>query len=110
MDKVLTELVALVRYALGQTDALESFSVGVEQRFNLWIGRQKKAGHAFTDAQMRWLDVIRRFIAQNAEIGPRDLMEASSFAHEGGLGRARALFGKDQLVPLLDDLTVALVA
>jgi type I restriction enzyme R subunit len=110
MEKVLTELVALVRYALGQTDALESFAVGVEQRFNLWIGRQKKAGREFTEEQLRWLALIKRFIAQNVEIGPRDLLEAPTFTHEGGFARARALFGKEQLAPMLDDLSEALVA
>jgi type I restriction enzyme R subunit len=110
MEKVLTELVALVRYALGQTDALESFSVGVEQRFNLWIGRQKKAGREFSEEQVRWLALIKRFIAQNVEIAPRDLLEAPTFTHEGGLARARALFGREQLAPMLDDLGEALVA
>jgi type I restriction enzyme R subunit len=110
MEKVLTELVSLVRYAIGRTDALESFAIGVEQRFNLWIGRQKKAGREFTDEQMRWLQLIKRFIAQNVEIAPRDLLEAPTFTHEGGLVKARRLFGRDQLAPMLDDLTEALAA
>lgn len=110
MEKVLTELVALVRYALGQADTLESFAVSVEQRFNLWIGRQKKAGREFTDEQLRWLDLIKRFVAQNVEIGPRDLLEAPTFTHEGGLAKARTLFGREQLAPMLDDLSEALVA
>jgi type I restriction enzyme R subunit len=110
MEKVLTELVALVRYAVGQTDALESFAVGVEQRFNLWIGRQKKAGREFSDEQLRWLQLIKRYVAQNAEVTPRDLLESPTFTHEGGLGKARAVFGKDQLQPMLDDLSEALVA
>lgn len=110
MEKVLTELVALVRYAIGQTDALESFAAGVEQRFNLWIGRQKKAGREFSDEQMRWLQLIKRFIAQNVEIAPRDMLEAPTFTHEGGLVKARQLFGKDQLAPMLDELSEALAA
>ena len=110
MEKVLTELVALVRFAVGQTDALESFSVGVEQRFNLWIGRRKKAGREFSDEQLRWLALIKRFIAHNVEVAPRDLLEAPTFTHEGGLAKARALFGKEQLAPMLDDLSQALVA
>jgi type I restriction enzyme R subunit len=110
MEKVLTELVVLVRYAIGQTDALESFAFGVEQRFNLWIGRQKKAGREFTDEQMRWLQLIKRFVTQNVDVAPRDLLEAPTFTHEGGLVKARQLFGKDQLAPMLNDLSEALAA
>lgn len=110
MPKVLTELVALVRFAIGAEPVLESYAVSVEQRFNLWIGRQKKAGRAFTDEQMRWLQLIKRFVAENAEVAERDLIEFPTFTHEGGLARARALFGKAELAPLLDDLTGALVA
>lgn len=59
---------------------------------------------------MRWLALIKRFIAHNGEVAQRDLLEAATFTHEGGLAKARALFGKDGVVPLLDDLTEALVA
>ncbi len=43
-DKVLTDIISLVRFATGQTDLLEPYAARVEQRFNLWIGRQVKAG------------------------------------------------------------------
>ena len=82
MEKVLTELVALVRYAIGGTELLESFAVGVEQRFNLWIGRQKKAGREFSEEQLRWLQLIKRYVAQNAEVTPRDLLESPTFTHD----------------------------
>ncbi len=59
---------ALVRYAIGQTEVLESFAIGVEQRFNLWIGRQKKAGREFSEEQLCWLQLIKRYVAQNAEV------------------------------------------
>jgi type I restriction enzyme R subunit len=108
VDKMLTEIIALVRFALGQTEALEPFGVQVEQRFNLWVGRQKKAGKVFSEEQMAWLKLIRDAIAANAEITPRDLMEAPSFTGLGGLVKARTLFG-EQLNPLLDELSEALV-
>jgi type I restriction enzyme, R subunit len=47
-EKVLTDIIALVRFAAGGPDAvLESFSRRVEQRFNLWVGRQIKGGPEF---------------------------------------------------------------
>jgi type I restriction enzyme R subunit len=110
MPKVLTELVALVRFAIGADAALESYAVGVEQRFNLWIGRQKKAGREFTDEQMKWLQLIKRYVTQNAEVSQTDLLDSPTFAQEGGLSKARSLFGKAELLPMLNEIAEALVA
>ncbi|MGB6229124.1 MAG: DEAD/DEAH box helicase family protein [Litorimonas sp.] len=109
VDRLLTEIIALVRYALGQTDELEPISAVVERRFNLWIGRQKNAGVTYSEEQMRWLENIRDHIAANAEVTQRDLMEMPGFTDAGGLIRARAVFGEG-LKGLLDELTTALVA
>ena len=108
-DGLLTEIVALVRFALGQTEELQSLSVDVERRFNLWIGRRLKAGDSFTEDQMTWLKLIRDAIAANFEIAPRDLLENPRFSDKGGLVRARELFGA-RLNPMLDEMTGALVA
>lgn len=109
VDKQLTEVVSLVRFALGYDDVLEPFATKVEQRFNLWIGREKKAGREYTSEQMKWLRIIAAFVAANAEITPRDFMEVPSLSDEGGILRARELFGSD-LNDMLDDLQEALVA
>lgn len=108
-DKLLTEIVSLVRFALGQIDLLEPISVQVERRFNLWIGRQKKSGVEYAPEQMEWLTMIRDHIAANAEIAASDLTANPAFADRGGVVKARALFGQT-LNGLLDDLTEALVA
>ena len=108
-DKVLTDIIALVRFATGQTDVLEPYSVQVEQRFNLWVGRQIKAGRAFDDTQMQWLKAIKDYLAANVEIGPRDLMTDHPFSDWGGVLAARQLFGQE-LNGMLDELSEALVA
>lgn len=109
VDQQLTEIIALVRFALGQEEVLEPFGVRVEQRFNLWIGRQKKAGRCFSEEQWRWMRAIAGFIGANAEIEPQDLLEAPVFADQGGLLKARQLFGTE-LNDLMDELEMALVA
>lgn len=109
VDQQLTEIVSLVRYALGMDEVLEPFGAKVEQRFNLWIGRQKKAGRAFSDEQLGWLKAIAQFIAANAEIETRDFMSIPTFADQGGLLKVRQLFGPD-LPALMDELQMALVA
>ncbi|MBI1179197.1 MAG: DEAD/DEAH box helicase [Alphaproteobacteria bacterium] len=109
VDDQLTEVVSLVRFALGQSDVLEPFATVVQQRFNLWLGREKRAGRAYTPEQEDWLRAIASFIAANAEIAPRDFMDAPSLADKGGIVQARALFGTG-LNEMLDDLQGALVA
>jgi len=108
-QRLLTDIIALVRFATGQAEILEPFSAQVEQRFNLWVGRQIRAGREFTDEQMNWLHLVKAHIAANAEVAPRDLMEIPTFTDKGGLVRARVLFG-EQLNPILDGLNEALVA
>ena len=81
----------------------------MEQRFNLWIGRQKKAGNEFTKEQLDWLQLIRNHIAANAEISPRDFMEIPSFTDRGGLLQAQNIFGAAKMKTILDELQEALV-
>ncbi len=109
VDEQLTEVVSLVRFALGQVDALEPFGSVVERRFILWLGREKKAGRDYTPEQEGWLRMIAGFVAANAEIRPHDFMEAPSFADRGGLLKARQLFAP-RFEETLEDLQTALVA
>jgi type I restriction enzyme R subunit len=107
-DKVLTDIISLVRFATGQNDVLEPHSARVEQKFNLWIGRQKKAGRDFNEEQMNWLTAIRDYLAANVEIAPADLMRDHPFTDWGGVVAAKKLFG-NELNGMLDELTEALV-
>jgi type I restriction enzyme, R subunit len=107
--RALSDIVMLVRYALGATAALEPLPATIAGRFNLWLGREERAGRIYTEAQRAWLFAIRDFIAVNVDITPEDLMEAPDFAAQGGLLRAHALFG-DRLRPLLQELPQVLIA
>jgi type I restriction enzyme R subunit len=108
-DKVLTDIISLVRFATGETDLLEPYATRVEQRFNLWIGRQVKAGRNFDEEQMNWLKAIKDYLVANVEIAPGDLMKDQPFSAWGGIVAARNLFGAE-LNGLLDELSEALAA
>ncbi|MEP7283185.1 MAG: type I restriction-modification enzyme R subunit C-terminal domain-containing protein [Rubrivivax sp.] len=108
-DKVLTDLISLVRFATGQMDVLEPHAARVEQRFNLWIGRQIKGGREFSDEQMAWLKAIKDYLAANVEIAPADLMRDQPFSDWGGVVAARRLFGTE-LNGMLDELSEVLAA
>ena len=107
--RVLTDMVALVRYALGELDPLAPYAVEVNARFNLWLGREKKAGRDYTPAQLAWLEAIRDHLAANVDVSLKDLQDQPRFAEKGGVVAARQLFGP-QLPALLDELATALVA
>lgn len=109
VDEQLTEVVSLVRFALGQAETLEPFAAVVEQRFNLWMGREKRAGRDYSAEQEGWLRTIASFIAANAEIAPRDFQDVPSLADKGGILQARKVLGP-RLNEMLDDLLGALVA
>lgn len=109
VDEQLTEVVSLIRYALDQADTLEPFGTVVERRFNLWLGREKKAGREYSAEQEEWLSAIAAYIAANAEIAPRDFMEVPSLADKGGILRARQVLGNG-LNKMLEELQEALVA
>ena len=105
-QRVLTDIVSLVRYAVGADDELAPFAEQVEQRFHGWLATQEIAGRNFTDEQRQWLEDIKDHIAGSVSIDPADLQYAP-FAQRGGIGRAHAVFG-DELAPLLEDLNLAL--
>lgn len=105
----LADIVMLVRFAVGRSETLEPLSSLVAGRFNLWLGREEKAGRTYTDEQKAWLMAIRDHLTVNVEIRTEDLMDAPEFASRGGLVRARLLFGP-ALSTLLDELTETLVA
>ena len=106
--RVNTDLVSLVRYALGEADELVAFPDLVNDRFEAWLLQQANAGRTFTPDQAKFLELIKDRIATNLGIEPTELM-APPFSTQGGLGKARQLFG-DELDALLDELATALAA
>lgn len=109
-DKVLTDIISLVRFATGQIELLEPYAARVEQRFNLWIGRQIKAGPKLRRGeQTTWLRAIKDYLAANVEIASADLMRDHPFTDWGGVVAARRLFGPE-LPAMLDELSEALAS
>ena len=106
--RVSTDLVSLVRHALGHTDELVAYPDLVNERFKAWLDNQQALGRSFTADQTADLHLIKEHIAASLAIAPADLQNPP-FSTHGGLGKARQLFGND-LNPLLEELTLALAA
>jgi type I restriction enzyme R subunit len=105
---VLTNLVSLVRHAIGREDELVAFPDQVAERYTAWLVQQEQAGRTFTDEQRVWLDKMRDHIATSLRITTEDF-EYTPFAERGGIGGAYRAFG-DELAAILEDLNTELVA
>ena len=106
--RVSTDLVSLVRHALGQTGELVAYPELVNERFEAWLHEQKTLGRNFTDEQTAYLHLIKEHIAGSLVAVPADLQNPP-FSTHGGLGKARQLFGTG-LDALLEELTLVLAA
>lgn len=105
----LTDLVSLVRFALGLEGELKPFADEVDKRFQAWIFRHNaQRGTAFTPEQTEWLRLMKDHIATSCGIS-RDDFDYADLAGKGGLQKAWGLFGKE-LDALMDEMNEELVA
>lgn len=105
----LTDLVALVRFAIGLDSELRPFCEQVDKRFQEWIFRHNaRRGTAFTPEQTEWLRLIKDHIASSCSIA-RDDFDYAELADKGGLQKAWAVFG-EELDGLMREMNEELVA
>ena len=107
-QRVLADVVSLVRHAIGKTDELAPFEDQVHERFRGWIAMQETAGRTFTPEQRRWLQNIRDHIAGSVSMEVNDFQYAP-FNQQGGLARACELFG-EELSAIIEELNLELAA
>jgi len=109
LRRQLTDLVALLRFALGMDMELRPFVDQVDKRFQEWIFRHNaQRGSAFTPEQTQWLRLMKDHIASSCSIC-RDDFDFAELQARGGLQKAWTLFGKE-LDTLMDELNEGLVA
>ncbi|MCG6116904.1 MAG: DEAD/DEAH box helicase family protein [Aquimonas sp.] len=105
----LTDLVSLLRFALGLDSELKPFADEVDKRFQAWIFRHNaQRGSAFTPEQTDWLRLMKDHIASSCSISRGDF-DYAELAGKGGLQKVWAVFGKE-LDGLMDEMNVELVA
>ncbi|MEJ7783721.1 MAG: type I restriction-modification enzyme R subunit C-terminal domain-containing protein [Solirubrobacteraceae bacterium] len=107
-QRILTDIVQLVRFALQRDDELVPHEEVVRFRFDQWLEDQRRLGREFTADQMRWLALVREHIVASMTIEIDDFDEVP-FNQHGGRMTAHQLFG-DDLPGLLDDLNKKLAA
>ncbi|AGX88753.1 type I restriction-modification enzyme R subunit C-terminal domain-containing protein [Candidatus Symbiobacter mobilis] len=105
----LTDLVSLVRFALGLDGELKPFADEVDKRFQAWIFRHNaQRGTAFTPEQTEWLRLMKDHIASSCSIS-RDDFDYAELADKGGLQKAWGLFGKE-LDTFMNEMNMEFVA
>jgi type I restriction enzyme R subunit len=107
-ERLLTDVVSLVRFALHQDGELVPHTERVQESFQSWLAQQQSAGRAFSEEQRRWLEMIRDHIATSLEIDIDDF-DLTPFAGAGGLAKATQVFGKE-LRTIVSELNEALAA
>ena len=103
--KLLTDIISLVRFAIGETAALEPYKETVDRRFQEWLADQKDS---FSREQLAWLEMIKDHIATSLRIEMDDF-ENIPFQAKGGAIKVYQLFG-DTLDAILEALNEQLAA
>ncbi len=92
-QKLLTNIISLVRFATEHEDTLEPFPEVVDRRFEQWVEEQEASGTEFTAEQLEWLEMIKNHIASSVRISKEDF-ENTPFYQKGGLVKFYNLFGE----------------
>jgi type I restriction enzyme R subunit len=107
-QRLLTDIISLVHFALGKSSVLQPFTETANERFNNWLKEQERSGRKFTPIQIVWLTMIKDHIATSLRIDTEDF-ELAPFYEKGGLAKVYMLFGED-LNGLLKELNEVLAA
>jgi type I restriction enzyme, R subunit len=105
----LTDLVSLLRFAIGLDEELKPFSEQVDKRFQEWIFRHNaQRTTVFTPEQTEWLRLMKDHIASSCSIRRKDF-DYAEFASKGGLQKVWGVFGKE-LDGVMNEMNEELVA
>lgn len=108
----LTDLVALVRFAIGlegDGGELRPFGEQVDRRFQEWIFRHNaQRGTSFSAEQTEWLRLMKNHIASSCCISREDF-DYAEFANKGGLQKVWDVFGTE-LDKVMQEMNEELVA
>ena len=107
--ETLTDIVALVRFALGQRRDLAPAVFRHGRSFQPMARARGRAGRDYSEEQLGWLEAIRDYLAANVEVTTGDIQD--SFAAKGGgfvgMRRGFRLAAADDLSKSLQDALVA---
>lgn len=104
----LTDLISLVRFAIGEEPILIPFGKKVSVKFQNWLSEQESSGRKFTQEQANWLNMIKSHIAASIVATIED-MDDVPFSQKGGRVKLHELFG-DDCEAILEELNKELLS
>ena len=107
-QKLLTNIISLIRFELGDIELLEPFSEEINHRFNSWLEEQEESNRKFTDEQKEWLVLIKNHIISSLSIEESDFQYAPFF-EKGGQVKANRLFN-NKLNAILVEINEVLIS
>ena len=107
--RLLTDIITLVRHAMGEDEELVPFRDLVEARLYEWLAQQERAGRTFSSDQLEGLELIKGYLATSLSVEPEDF-ELPPFKDQGGRFKAVQLFGRDGLRDVMRELNGLLAA
>ena len=105
---MLTDLISLIRFAMGKEQLLIPFEDVVTQKFEKWLSQQESSGRKFTQEQKQWLGMIKEHIASSVSVTLEDL-DLSPFNQKGGRLKLYNIFG-DDYQKILEELHEVLIS
>ena len=106
-QKLLTNIISLVRFSLGHVHVLAPYPEVVEEQFQNWLAQHEAGKGKFTDEQREWLAMIKDHIATSLAIEADDFDDVP-FIHRGGRLRVHEVFG-GSLDGIMQELNEVLV-
>ncbi|MCO5275911.1 MAG: DEAD/DEAH box helicase family protein [Flavobacteriales bacterium] len=107
-QRLLTDLVSLIRFELKVDDVLRPYADTVRKNFQEWVFRKQAGNVKFSEEQMDWLRRLRDFIAESVHL-ERDDLELGTLGQQGGLARMHQLFGAE-MDGVIEELNETLAA
>jgi len=107
-QRLLTDLVALIRFELGLDTELRPYAETVKKNFQEWVFRKQAGNVKFTEAQMEWLRLVRDQIITSMRL-ERDDLELGTMGQQGGLAKMYQLFGAE-MEAIMEELNETLAA
>ncbi|MFQ5641696.1 MAG: type I restriction-modification enzyme R subunit C-terminal domain-containing protein, partial [bacterium] len=88
--KALADIISMVKHAAREAEPIFNAEERVTQAMEKFM-----AGKSFDDEQLKWLGFIKEHLIQNLSLEMDDFEVAPVFERNGGLGKARKIFGQD---------------
>lgn len=88
------DIISLTQFAAGKLNVLEPFINEVDKKFDNWLFEYQKSDRAFSDEEIEWLNMMKKYISSHLEINMISFNNPP-FINKGGAAKAYNIFGHD---------------